>query len=337
MSSLSKYLRLRRLVDVLYDVQDVRIRTANRLRQMPKRTAALYVKPLKLLEADLTKEIERILQTEPIYFNFLKYVKGIGPRISGCIISETMIRFVKIPKKEYDEAKKRLDSQGNSEAPKTSASHFNDEAHDKIASQNVSESHYKCASQGHVENQRSNASQGENEAHYKQAFTREQLELAQKTKGGDYLIPTLRGIAAFPTVSKYWAWWGLHVVDGHAPKRRRGSRINWSPKMRVLAWKIGKQFVMHGDRYRDIYLEYKRRLQRERPTPQDCPRYEECKATLKKREKPPCKGHIENMSRRYAVKMFVSHLWEKWRRLEGLPVRDPYAIDRLGHSTKVEP
>ncbi|GAG99938.1 unnamed protein product, partial [marine sediment metagenome] len=34
--SLTRYLELRSLVDVLYDVQDVRMRTANRLRVMPK-------------------------------------------------------------------------------------------------------------------------------------------------------------------------------------------------------------------------------------------------------------------------------------------------------------
>ncbi len=265
MNSLEDYLTLRRLVDVLYDIQDVRLRTANRLRTMPKATRALYVDQLMGLEKELTKTIHGLLLEEPIYTEFLTKVRGIGPRISGCIVAETMIRFTKIPK---DQVK---------EVPEP------------------------------------------------------QRHLALKTEGGDYLVPSLRGIGAFPTVSKYWAWWGLHTVNGRAPKRQRGKRVNWSPKMRVLAWKIGKQFVMQGGRYRLVYEAYKARLLRERTPPQNCPYYEECKARLKKREEPACRLHIENMARRYAVKRFVSHLWEKWRVLEGLPVRPPYAVEKLGH------
>lgn len=347
--NLGDYLQLRRLVDVLYDVQDVRIRTANRLRQMPRKTAALYVEPLRRLEQDLTKEIDRLLRRVPIYTSFLRHVRGVGPRISGCIVAETMIRFVRVPKAEYLRARRALKSHEGDETRAALASQNKVETHQTDASQVIHETHKAAASQDIFENRIGHASQNIDETHAHVAsqpddetqedytFTREQLELAQKTEGGDYLVPTLRGIAAFPTVSKYWAWWGLHVVDGRAPRRRRGDRINWSPKMRTLAWKIGKQFVMQGRRYRDIYLGYKRRLLRERPTPRDCPRYEECKKALKRREEPACRGHIEAMARRYAVKMFLSHLWEKWRRLEGLPVRGPYALERLGHTTKVEP
>ena len=84
------------------------------------------------------------------------------------------------------------------------------------------------------------------------AYTREQLALAQKTDRGDYLIPVMRGIGAFDTVSKYWAWWGLNVQDGKAPKRARGSTITWNAKLRTLAWKIGKQFVLQGRISQDI-------------------------------------------------------------------------------------
>jgi len=371
--NLGDYLRLRRLVDVLYDVQDVRLRTANRLRQMPRKTAALYVEPLQRLEQDLTKEIDRLLRRVPIYTSFLRHVRGVGPRISGCIVAETMISFVRVPKAEYERARRALESQADDETQISVASRETDETQLRDAGRKAVETHCADASQRWYEtqahrasqllhethkaaaSQNSNATQQEGVSRYESdaqerdasqdnpdphneyAFTREQLELAQKTEGGDYLVPALRGIAAFPTVSKYWAWWGLHVVDGRAPRRRRGQNINWSPKMRTLAWKIGKQFVMQGRRYRDIYLGYKRRLQRERPTPRDCPRYEECKKALKRREEPACRGHIEAMARRYAVKMFLSHLWEKWRRLEGLPVRGPYALERLGHTTKVEP
>ena len=168
------------------------------------------------------------------------------------------------------------------------------------------------------------------------AYTKEQLALAQKTDRGDYLIPVIRSIGAFDTVSKYWAWWGLNVQDGKAPKRARGSTITWNAKLRTLAWKIGKQFVLQGDVYRKTYAMYKARLTAERMPLGNCSEYEECLSKMKKRSKPACKGHIDAMARRYAVKMFLSHLWEQWRILEDLPVRQPYAIGKLGHTGKIE-
>lgn len=268
---LSGHLELRRLVDVLYDVQDVRTRTANRLRQMPKATREVYVQPLLKVEDGLTKRVGQLLEEYPIYTGFLKDVKGVGPRISGSIIAQTMVKFDKVDKDGLD------------------------------------------------------------------GFTEEQRALAQKTEKGEYLVPVLRGIGAFDTVSKLWAWFGLHTVDGKAARRRKGGTVTWNPKMRTLAFKIGRQFVLQGDFYRQIYDQYKARLHRDRPTPQDCPRYAECKASLKNRTVPACKGHIDAMSRRYAVKMFLSHLWEAWRRLEGLPIRPPYSHEYLGHSHRVEP
>jgi hypothetical protein len=42
-------------------------------------------------------------------------------------------------------------------------------------------------------------------------------------------------IADFQTVSKLWAYCGLHVVDGRAPKREKGRRANWSSRLKSIA------------------------------------------------------------------------------------------------------
>lgn len=436
--TISDYLMLRRTVDVLYDVQDVRMRTANRLRLMPKETSMLYVAPLLTTEDKLTKEIEGFLSRIPIYTLWLQQVKGVGPRLAGSIIAQTMIRFEKVSASEYKKMKSQLldetqsriashnydenqiilasqstnetqneiASQVTSETPRTRASHNEHETQTALASQDSSETHSDTASHESIETQNDDASlitnethdelasqatgetqtfpasqklletqkvdashaKGENQERYAShdigenqdvtasrisnenqipiasqnpndtqsriAFSQEQLELAQKTERGDYLIPVLRGIGAFDTVSKYWAWWGLHVKDGKAPKRSRGDRINWNSALRTLAWKIGKQFVLQGEHYRKVYDEYKERVSATRLPVGICTQYQECLAKMKKRKKPACKGHVDAMARRYAVKMFLSHLWEKWRELEGLPVRAPYVIDKLGHTTK---
>lgn len=295
MNEIERYLNLRRLVDVLYDIQDVRMRTANRLRQMPKSTSKIYVQPFLDMEKNVTQGIDVMLGDIPIYTEFLQHIRGVGPRISGCIVGETMIKFERVLKEEYEEAKSQV----------------NNETQDEGVSQKKSETQNPSA-----------------------MFSKEQLRLALKTEKGGYLIPVLRGIGTFSTVSRYWAWWGLHVVDGHAAKRKRGQEINWNPKMRTLSWKIGKQFVRQGLGYRSIYDREKDRLTELRMPLGKCPQYEECKAKLKKRKEPACKGHIHNMAKRKTVKLFLSHLWERWRRLEGLPVRGPYAIEKMGHTTK---
>jgi len=59
--NLLRALELRRLVDVLYDVQDVRIRTQNRLRQFPSETSKLYVTRLMKMEMDLQNQVEGML------------------------------------------------------------------------------------------------------------------------------------------------------------------------------------------------------------------------------------------------------------------------------------
>lgn len=310
MNDFSKYIELRSLVDVLYDIQDVRMRTANRLRIMPKETSKLRVNPLKKLEEDLTKQIDVYLQDEPIYTQFLQKVRGVGPRISGSIIAQTMIKFVPITEDEYKVLKKHYDSKSMADTQECTANQVGGDTQIHSVSQALYDTH--------------------------KSFTREQFNLAQKTAKGGYLIPVKRGIEAFDTCSKYWAWWGLHVINGSSPKRRKGENINWNPKMRTLSWKIGKQFVMQGQGYRQIYDKDKDRLTDQRMPIGACHKYEECRSKLKTRKEPACKGHIDAMAKRKAVKMFVSHLYEAWRNIEGLPTRPPYVLEYGGHTTKNE-
>ena len=167
-----------------------------------------------------------------------------------------------------------------------------------------------------------------------------QQELAQKTKDDKYKIPTRRGIEAFDTISKYWAFWGLGVKDGAAQRRKKGEKSNYNPMNLSTSWKIGKQFVMQGVRYRADYDRYKTRLTAQRTPPEKCPQYgvnRWCKARIEQGKKPTCKAHIHNMAQRYAVKHFYQDLWLAWRTLEGLPVSEPYVIAVLGHEKRNRP
>ena len=262
MSELEKYLRIRRLTDIYYDIQDVRIRTASRLRVFPIKSETGYPDEILKIEKQTKKEIENHLESVPIYVQWLKEVKGIGPCLSGGLIGIIMVKF------------SLKDSLGG------------------------------CSEV--------------------------QKRFALKTKDKKFRVPEIRGISAFANVSKLWRFSGLDVVDGHAPRRRRGEHVTWSPKMRTLCWKIGESFVKVGDFYRTQYEEF-RRMEDERNF--IC---EVCKKNHPK-AKQCIKGHRYARAKRKTVKMFLAHLFDRWYRLEGLTPPKPYAQKFLGHDSYVPP
>jgi hypothetical protein len=148
-------------------------------------------------------------------------------------------------------------------------------------------------------------------------------------------------------VSSLWKYFGYHVVNGEAVKKRRGEKLGFNPDMRTLGYKIADSFVKHRTPvYRQIYEERKKKamekLHHPEINPENCPKYEKCMEELKRKaartgrkvKKPPCAKHIHLRACRETVKEFLRHLWVKWRTMEGLPVSKPYAVQILGHSDK---
>ena len=113
-------------------------------------------------------------------------------------------------------------------------------------------------------------------------------------------------------VSSLWKFSGYHVVDGHSVKRKRGEKFDYNPHMRVLGWKISDSFIKQRTMpYREIYDDTKK-VEIER---------------LKKSDgdKKGWKLHADLRARRKMVKRFLQDLWVVWRKIEGLPVTDPYS------------
>ena len=99
--------RLKALVRTMYDYQDMRLRTAGRLRLKADDTPQneenmaepifserdyATIEPVKEasqnIEKMLSKEIEKIVKEQPIWNAFLDGVKGCGPLMSAVILSE---------------------------------------------------------------------------------------------------------------------------------------------------------------------------------------------------------------------------------------------------------
>ena len=129
-------------------------------------------------------------------------------------------------------------------------------------------------------------------------------------------------------VSSLWKYAGRDVVDGEARSRKKkhlvpktyknkqGKKIktqgiSFNPLLKTLTWKAGVSFLKSGSPYRKIYDERKKYERRKHPE--------------------LTRGHIHNRAMTYMIKRFLLHLWIEGRKIEGLPVSEPYVIAKLGH------
>jgi hypothetical protein len=136
------------------------------------------------------------------------------------------------------------------------------------------------------------------------------------------LIGWIDDIGKFNTISKLWAF----SVGKPGERRERGKKIGYNPHVKTLMWKVGKQLLMsNNELYRGIYEVAKKK-------------YQERDDIKKSHEgKKGYKQHIHLMAMRKMEKMFLSHLWVAWREIEGLPTSKPYVIEKMGHTTYIEP
>ena len=109
-------------------------------------------------------------------------------------------------------------------------------------------------------------------------------------------------------VSNLWSYCGL----APGSERRRGEKLNYNPKLKTFCWKIGQSFIK--------FRCFGRKL------------YEKFKEDVKNKHPDWSKLHIHNYARRKVVKLFLASVWEVWRRMNNLPVTEPYPIKVLGHA-----
>lgn len=111
---------------------------------------------------------------------------------------------------------------------------------------------------------------------------------------------------------------GLKVLPNWQIQRlRKGVKIDYSPRLKATCYLIGTSFLRCGSPYRRVYDSAKEYYKAKRPD-----------WTLK---------HQDMAARRKMVKIFLSHLWVKYRQAEGLAVSKPYAMERLGHDSYIAP
>jgi len=153
-----------------------------------------------------------------------------------------------------------------------------------------------------------------------------------------------------------------------APYRKQGYKANWHQFLRMSLYKLGESFQKQDpDKclYTRLLLQKKAFYRQQHPEWQFCYK---CGAKLLQQDGLPdkcskkgcagnhggikhpfkkdrsgdpvyiySKGHLQMMARRYACKIFLQHLWLKWREIEGLAVSEPWILAHGGHVNFIAP
>lgn len=107
-------------------------------------------------------------------------------------------------------------------------------------------------------------------------------------------------------------------------KRTIGYQSNWNDRLKVLAWKASNSFVKQSaakSKYRKLYDKIKKEEHKLHP-----------KKIVSNGKTSFNDGHLHNRALRKVSKIFLAHVWQTWRRQEGLEATEPYVKQLLGHS-----
>jgi len=129
------------------------------------------------------------------------------------------------------------------------------------------------------------------------------------------LIP--EDISSFTTVSKLWRYAGLAVIDGKAERPKKGEKLHYNIRLKTTMYLIGMSMIKTKSPYKLVYDRAKAYYQQTRPE--------------------WSKAHVHMASMRKMQKVFLCHVWEKWREALSLPTREIYVIEVLGHEMKYKP
>lgn len=132
----------------------------------------------------------------------------------------------------------------------------------------------------------------------------------------------------------------------------KGQKRPWNAKLKTLCWKIGQSFIKVSNNPKDIYGKiYKQRKEWEIQQNESGAYAEFAAQQLKNKKygkdtqayKAYIQGklpdaHITARAARYAVKIFLSHLFDVWYELDrGKKPPKPFAIGILGHAHMIDP
>lgn len=149
------------------------------------------------------------------------------------------------------------------------------------------------------------------------------------------------------TAGKLWRFAGLDPTVTWD----KGGKRPWNARLKVIAWKIGESFVKvsgHDEAFYGKVYAKRKMLEEERNAAHSFSAQAEISLASKRWKKdtdafaayshgelPQARIHLRAC--RYAVKLFLAHYLEVGRKLRGLSVPLPYAIEHMGHVDVIPP
>ena len=119
------------------------------------------------------------------------------------------------------------------------------------------------------------------------------------------------------TVSALWRYAGYAVFDGERERLKKGEQAHFNKRLKTACYLVGSSLIKSNSPYRVVYDEAKEHYHNTHPD--------------------WTKAHTHMASMRKMIKVWLAHVWIIWRALEGLPIRDPYVFDVLGHTHQYLP
>ncbi len=167
----------------------------------------------------------------------------------------------------------------------------------------------------------------------------------------------LVNIEKAPYISSLWKWAGMHVVDGKSPRRKKGQKIEYNSQLRTMCWRLvtsimraqsgptDKVPTRKEGKYYQYYIVQKNaeisKLHRAKvlivPASKLPTRIVKGKKEKYEPEGMISEGHVDNRAKRKMIKLFLSHLWEVWRKALGLPITKPYILEYGEHKHHYDP
>jgi len=155
-------------------------------------------------------------------------------------------------------------------------------------------------------------------------------------------VVSLIDITKAETVSSLWKYAGYAVVDGTAERPKKGEKLHFNKTLKTMCYRLGVSLLKahgiskNGTKFGALYKEYyaeevtkAEKLGLKIADVADIPKGKESGYMNSL--------HVHNRAFRRMIKIFLSCLYIYWRQAKGLPIRDPYAIEKMGHTTIIQP
>lgn len=125
-------------------------------------------------------------------------------------------------------------------------------------------------------------------------------------------VVSMIDIQRAPTISALWRYAGFAVINGERERPIKGEKLHYNKRLKSTCYVVASSFMKASSPYRKIYDQAREYYDEKKPDWTDL--------------------HKHRAASRKMIKIWLSHLWVRWRDLEGLSITEPYILSDPKHS-----